>query len=45
LLLLICLNSYFVAGNYGKVFKGKYWDNEGREQEVAVKVGKSLFYM
>jgi len=35
-----CLNYCFVTGNYGKVFKGRYKDNNGRVQDVAVKVGK-----
>jgi hypothetical protein len=26
-------------GNFGKVFKGVYTDNEGTRQEVAIKVG------
>jgi len=38
----MCLNCCFVKGNYGKVFKGRYKDNNGREQEVAVKVGKNF---
>ena len=45
-----------MKGNYGKVCKGRYKDNNGKDQDVAVKVGKqpsevlhvtylSLFYV
>ena len=47
---------FLCEGNYGKVCKGRYKDNNGKDQDVAVKVGKqpsdvlhvtylSLFYV
>jgi len=35
--------SYFIEGNYGKVYKGRYTDIDGRNELVAVKVGKQCY--
>ena len=42
---MICIVGFIISfeiGNYGKVFKGKYRDNNGHDRDVAVKVGKLL---